>query len=67
MNKEQNLRFEFVGTLFGFTFSYLMFTTIFFFVLTKLGKLPYGWNYVNIMFAVALISGVGLLLKRYLK
>jgi hypothetical protein len=62
--KDKNRKF---GKELGFIFSYFIFTTILFFVLKTLNKLPLGWNYFYIMWITLLIVLVGLLFRRFLE
>ena len=51
----------------GYLFGYFLFTTILFFILTFLDKLPENWSYFHIMGLILLIVLIGTLLKRMLK
>ena len=51
----------------GYIFSYFLFTTILFFILKFLNKLPENWTYFHIMGITLLIIIIGTLLKRILK
>ncbi len=51
----------------GFLFSYAIFTTMLFFIMTWLGKLPANWNYIHVMGLTALIILLGLGIQRLLR
>jgi len=58
---------ENLGFKIGFLLSYFIFTTILFYLLTFLSKVPSDWNYLNIMSITAGISILGIVIKRLLK
>ncbi|MAF35940.1 hypothetical protein CL622_02375 [archaeon] len=62
-NKKENLK---ILEVLGYLFAYLLFTTILFFVLTFLNKLPGDWNYFYVMGMTFIIAVVGYLLKGWL-
>jgi len=51
----------------GYLFSYFLFTTILFYILTFLNKLPNSWNYTHIMGITLTIVLIGTALKRLLR
>ncbi len=55
-----------LGEHLGFLIGYLLFTTVFFGVLTLLGKLPEGWSFVHVAAITLCITGSGRYLRRYL-
>jgi hypothetical protein len=55
------------GKATGYVFGYFLFTTILFFVLTLLGKIPDHWSYLHIAAITLFISIVGAGLNLYLK
>ncbi len=59
-------RYEGLGSTVGYIASYFVFTTVLFFVLTYVGKLPETWTYFHIMAIVLLIAGIGYSLKRWI-
>ena len=67
MNFEEDKKLEKLGEKTGYLFSYFMFTTILFFVLTFLDKMPAGWAYFHIMTITMSIAVSGTALKRSLK
>ncbi len=56
-----------MGEMFGFISAYLLFSTIFFFILEFFDKIPKTWNYLHIMGISFVITLVGIIIKRYLK
>lgn len=64
---EENRTFENLGEKLGFIFSYFLFTSILFFILVFLNKIPESWSYVHIMGLVFLIVLIGIIIKQYLK
>lgn len=58
---------EKVGKVIGYVFGYFLFTTILYFILVLLHKLPASWNYFYIMGITILIVIVGTLVKRFVK
>jgi len=55
------------GEKVGFIFSYLLFTTVIFFLFSLLGKLPSDWSYIHIMLITSIITFIGLVIGEYLK
>ena len=64
---KQNTLIEKFGNKIGYLFSYLLFTTILFFILGWLNKIPDSWTYLHIMAATFLIALFGTFIKRFLK
>ena len=64
---EENKTAGKVGEKIGFVFSYFLFTTILFFILLLLKKLPESWNYLHIMGIVLIITLIGASIKRLLE
>ena len=64
---KQNTLIEKFGNKIGYLFSYLLFTTILFFILGWLNKIPDSWTYFHIMAATLLIALFGAIIKRFLK
>jgi len=58
---------EKLSELLGYIFSYLLFTTILFFILIFLNKLPQAWSFFHIIILTLLISLVGIMLNKFLK
>ena len=67
MNFEQDATIEKIGEKVGFVFAYLMFTTILFFVLKFVHKIPLTWNYINIAEITLVVAITGLIVKWLLK
>jgi len=57
---EQINEWERVGERAGYVFSYFVFTTILFFILTFLNKIPISWSYVHVMGITILIAVLGI-------
>ncbi|MCH8003551.1 MAG: hypothetical protein IH934_02875 [Nanoarchaeota archaeon] len=64
---EENKTIEKIGEKLGYIFSYFLFTTILFFILVMLKKIPESWSYTHVMGIVILIALVGVIIKRFLK
>jgi len=64
---EQDKRIEKVGEKLGYILSYFLFTTILFFVLFILNKIPDSWSYIHIAALTILIALTGIGLKKILK
>ena len=67
MNFEDDRSLEKLGEKIGYIFSYFMFTTILFFILEFLNKLPIDWSYFHMMGITFSIALTGTILKRLLK
>jgi len=64
---EQNKPIEKFGQRTGYMFSYFLFTTILFFILTLLGKVPESWSYFHVMGITILIVIIGFVIRWFLK
>lgn len=64
---EENKNIEKVGFVFGYVFSYFLFTTILFFILMLLRKIPETWSYFHVMAITILIAFIGVITKRLLR
>ena len=64
---EENNIIESLGESLGYIFSYFLFTTILFFILVLLNKLPELGSYIHIMVVVILIAITGTMIKKFLK
>lgn len=51
----------------GYVLAYFLFTTVLFFVLKLMNKIPEDWNYLNIMLIVFVIATVGWVVRWSLK
>jgi len=67
MRFEQNKSIEKFGEKIGFITGFFLFTTILYFLLSFLNKLPVSWTYVHIIIIVSLITLTGSVIKRLLK
>ncbi len=63
---EQNNSIERFGEKIGYAFAYFLFTTILFFILKLLNKIPASWSYYNIMVITLVIALLGIVIKRFL-
>jgi len=64
---EQNNNIEKFGKKIGYIFAYFLFTTILFFILRLLNKIPDSWSYYSIMVITLVIALLGVVIKRFLK
>jgi len=64
---EENKTIENLGGKLGYIFSYFLFTTILFFILGVMKKIPESWSYIHVMGIVILIVLVSATIKRFLK
>ena len=64
---EQKQPLKRVGWVSGYIVAYLLFTTVPFFMLTFLKKLPGSWSYFHMAGITALVAIVALTVKRLLK
>jgi len=64
---EQNNSIERFGEKIGYVFAYFLFTTILFFALTLLNKIPSSWSYSYIMIITFTITLIGIVIKRFLE
>jgi len=51
----------------GYLFAYFLFTTLLYFILLLLHKLPVRWNYIHIMIVTLMVTLTGAIIKRLLK
>jgi hypothetical protein len=58
---------ERLGEWVGYASSYILFTTVLFFVLVLTGRIPQTWSYIHIMGISAAISLAGVVLRRVLE
>lgn len=58
---------ETVFSVIGFVFSYFLFTTILYFLLFYLKKIPFDWTYLNVGYITLSVVFLGFLIKRFLK
>lgn len=63
---EQNKSIEKMGEKIGYLFSYILFTTIVFFIFSFLNKLPSNWSFFHITGVTLLIAIIGIIIKRVL-
>ncbi len=64
---EQDKSIEKFGEKAGYVFSYFLFTTILFFILTLLDKIPESWSYFYVMGITILIAFIGFVIGRLLR
>jgi len=64
---EENKTIEKLGEKLGYIFSYFLFTTILFFILTLLEKIPESWYYPHVMGITILIALIGIGIKKLLR
>ncbi len=64
---EQSKSTEKFGEKIGYVFSYFLFTTVLFFILILLNKIPNSWSYFHIMMITFLIALLGVVIKRFLE
>tara|TARA_Y100000310_G_scaffold336305_1_gene420453 strand:- start:509 stop:709 length:201 start_codon:yes stop_codon:yes gene_type:complete len=55
------------GKVIGFLVMYIIFTTILYFILKLLGKLPENWNYMYVVLITIFIVLLGILIKLLLR
>ncbi len=67
MDFEQNKAVEKLGERVGYVFAYFLFTTILFFILSFLDKIPYSWSYFHVMGLTFLIAVFGYIVQRFLR
>lgn len=58
---------EKIGKKIGYLFGYFLFTTILYFILTILDKMPENWGYFHIMGITGIISIIGIMINRWLR
>ncbi|MCK5039978.1 MAG: hypothetical protein KAR87_03355 [Candidatus Aenigmarchaeota archaeon] len=66
MNSGENTCIKSTGEKIGFITGYFIFTTVLYYVLLFLNKLPATWTYINIMFITLIVVLTGVGLKRIL-
>ena len=66
MNFEENRFLENLGEKTGFVVAYLISSTILFFILSFLNKLPETWTFFHVAGVLAAISSVGIALRKLL-
>ncbi len=64
---EQNNSIERFGEKIGYVFAYFLFTTVLFFILILLNRIPASWSYFNVMIITFLIALLGTIIKRFLE
>ena len=67
MKFEESKGFENLGKRAGYVLGYFLFTTVLYFILKALNKLPSNWGYVHVMWIVLVIALIGAGIKRGLK
>ena len=65
-NNEKIKYIRSVGIIVGYVFSYFLFTTILFFILTFSQRLPSGWNYFHIIGITIIITFIGTIIRKLL-
>ena len=66
MEYEEGHRLERTGVFFGFLFSYAVFTTILYYVLHFLDRLPFSWTWMHVALITLIIVLIGMLLEWWL-
>ena len=64
---ERSDKIENFGEKLGYIFSYFLFTTVLYVILTLLKKIPEAWTYFNIMVITIIIALTGIIFKKLLK
>jgi hypothetical protein len=67
MTFEQNNNIKMFGEKIGYAFAYFLFTTVLFFILILLNKIPNSWSYFHIMMITFLIALLGVVIKGFLE
>ncbi len=67
MKFEENKSVEKFGEKTGYVFAYFVFTTMLFFILALLKRLPQSWSYFHVMGLTLLIVLIGFGVKRLLR
>ena len=67
MNFEHNTSIEKWGEWVGYVSAYFLFTTMLFFALTLLNKIPDSWSYLHVMGVTLFIVFSGMIVTRLLK
>ena len=55
-----------IGIIVGYAFSYSVFTTVLFFALTLLHKMPQGWSAVHVILLTAIVTCMAYLTRWWL-
>ena len=64
---EESNKIEKLGEKLGFVFSYFIFTTILYLILSFLNKIPESWNVLHLAPITLIIILAGLLIQKLLK
>jgi hypothetical protein len=64
---EENKSLLNLGQKIGYLISYFLFTTILYFILLFLNKLPASWNYFHIILLTIAITLIGIIIQRLLR
>lgn len=64
---KQNKSIGNIGEKVGYVVGYFLFTTLLFFIMVLLDKIPTSWSYLHIMAITFLIVLIGEMIKRFLK
>ena len=56
-----------IGEIIGYIFGYFIFTTILYFILVLLKKIPEDWDYFYVVGITLIIMVVGITIKKLLK
>lgn len=67
MKFEEDKRIEKFGKKVGYLTSYIIFTTVLYFILKYLNKLPSNWSYFHVVGLTFFIVLIGITIKRVLK
>jgi len=67
MNFEKEDFYKRAGEYVGYLSMYFIFTTILYFILKILGKLPLSWNYLYVLNLTLFIVLIGILVGRVLR
>ena len=67
MSIQSNNMAEKFGLVIGFLFIYFVFTTVLYFILSILERLPANWNYFYVMVLTAIIVFIGFAVRKYIK
>jgi hypothetical protein len=67
MQVEGTSGFEKAGSVLGYTAAYVMFSAVFFWVLSFAGKLPAHWSFFHVIGITFVIMLLGILIKRLLR
>ena len=67
MHTEENIAIKKIGEGLGYLFSYFTFTTILYFVVYYLEKIPETWTYFHVMLITLIIAYIGFVISWLLK